>query len=213
MSIVLTDLECIIIKECDMGKNFSMNNASGSRKYSDFYETPYSMTRRFLESLPDLLPTTGWLEPAAGDGAIVKIVKEKGYRIDSYDINQGVDFLAMDGVGQYKVVITNPPYSLAYEFIQKAKKVSSSKIMFLLPLSYLHGYQRYCNVWKDQEFPLSSIYVFVRYPLLGDPLREDGKYRTGMQVYAWFVWDKLCEDEPRIRWIDNNEDIRHSGDQ
>lgn len=30
------------------GKNFSCNN-TGKRKKSDFYETPYSITRQFLE--------------------------------------------------------------------------------------------------------------------------------------------------------------------
>ena len=31
-----------------VGKNFSCNNL-GQRKASDFYETPYSLTRQFLE--------------------------------------------------------------------------------------------------------------------------------------------------------------------
>ena len=31
------------------GKNFSCNNTEGKRKKSDFYETPYSITRQFLE--------------------------------------------------------------------------------------------------------------------------------------------------------------------
>lgn len=31
------------------GKNFSTNNSSGKRKKSDFYETPYSLTRLLLK--------------------------------------------------------------------------------------------------------------------------------------------------------------------
>ena len=31
------------------GKNFSANNATGKRKKSDFYETPYTLTRKFLD--------------------------------------------------------------------------------------------------------------------------------------------------------------------
>ena len=31
------------------GKNFSTNNATGKRKKSDFYETPYTLTRKFLD--------------------------------------------------------------------------------------------------------------------------------------------------------------------
>ena len=42
---------------------------------------------------------------------------------------------------------------------------------------------------------------------LGDKLREDGKYRTGMQVYAWYIFQNGFCDEPIIRWIDNSEDV------
>jgi len=44
--------------------------------------------------------------------------------------------------------------------------------------------------------------------MLGESLREDGKYNTGMMVYAWFVWDKTTVDEkPIIEWIDNNSHV------
>src|SRR3546814_1532876 len=58
------------------------------------------------------------------------------------------------------------------------------------------------------SFPLRYIYVYTRYPLLGEELREDGKYRTGLMVYAWFVWLK-CErvEAPVVRWTDNQEYI------
>ena len=43
--------------------------------------------------------------------------------------------------------------------------------------------------------------------MLGEELREDGKYTTGMMVYAWFVWEKNYSGEPTISWIDNNDDV------
>jgi len=46
--------------------------------------------------------------------------------------------------------------------------------------------------------------VFSRYPLLGEKLREDGKVNTGMQTYAWYIWDNNYSGEPVIRWIDLN---------
>ena len=49
--------------------------------------------------------------------------------------------------------------------------------------------------------------MFTRYPMLGDELREDGKYRTGMMVYAWYVWENGYGGLPMIDWIDNNDDV------
>ena len=54
---------------------------------------------------------------------------------------------------------------------------------------------------------------FCRYPMLGEKLREDGKYNTGMMVYAWYVWDKEYSGEPVIRWIDNDGDVLRKEDK
>jgi hypothetical protein len=183
------------------GKNFSCNNM-GQRKKSDFYETPYSITQQFLdrEKLSGSI-----LEPASGRGAISKILIKNGYEVISKDLSLGDDFLKE--INKFDTIITNPPFSLAFEFIQKAKEISNY-FAFLLPLSYLHGKKRFDNIYSDEKFPLSRIYVFTRYPMLGEPLRGDGKYNTGMMVYAWFVWDKFSVGrEPIIRWIDNNHNV------
>ena len=180
-----------------IGKNYSCNN-TGKRKKSDFYETPYSLTCQLLlvEKLNGSI-----LEPATGNGAIAKMLKKLGYRYTEYDIEK--DFLKE--TKKYDTIITNPPYSLSFDFIKKAKEVANKKIILLLPLSYLHGKKRFDNIWNDKNFPLSKIYVFTRYPMLGEKLRTDGKYNTGMMVYAWYVWEKGYFGEPVIKWIDNND--------
>lgn len=187
------------------GKNFSTNNVSGKRKKSDFYETPFSITRQFLQSH---IFYGKVLEPACGDGAIVKVLNEFGYDVDYFDIE--IDFLKYNQ--PVDNIITNPPFSLAYEFIQHAKKIAKKQCAMLLPLSYLHGKKRYDNIYTDKTFPLSSIYVYTRYPLLGEKLRDDGKYKTGMMVYAWFVFERDYIGEPVIRWLDNNQYVLNSKD-
>lgn len=185
------------------GKNFSCNN-TGKRKKSDFYETPYSLTQQFIDeeffSKQKLI-----LEPSCGEGAIVKQLEKNDFKVIGKDlITTGNNFL--EEKEQYPYLITNPPFSLAYEFIIKAKKIITEKFALLLPLSYLHGEQRYNNIYKDKTFPLTKIYVFTRYPMLGEPLREDGKYHTGMMVYAWFVWEKNKNIyNPEIYWISNQK--------
>ena len=125
--------------------------------------------------------------------------------ITSYDLYHGKikkDFL--QETDKYRTIITNPPYSLAYEFIQKAKTLAPN-IYFLLPLSYLHGKERYDNIYSDNNYPLKHIYIFTRYPMLGDKLRKDGMHRTGMMVYAWFHFAKHYKGKPTISWLDNDE--------
>ena len=190
------------------GKNFSCNNATGRRKKSDFYETPYTITRRFLAEEP-FDSHLSFCEPACGNGAIVKVLKELTNNITNYDTEKNFLF----DTQHYDYIITNPPFSLAYEFVLHAKKLTRKKFAFLLPLSYLHGKKRYDEIYSTKDFPLARVYVFTRYPMLGEPLREDGKYNTGMMVYAWFVFEKAYKGEPVIRWIDNNDDVLSKKDK
>jgi hypothetical protein len=193
-----------------MGKNFSCGNVKGQRKKSDFYETPYSITDHLLTNEPfDFNKTV--CEPACGDNAIVKMLELKWNKdkITFYDIEK--NFLIQKE--KYDYIITNPPFSLSYEFIQKAKMIAIKKFAFLLPLSYLHGKKRYDDIYCDKTYGLKKVYVFTRYPMLGDKLRADGKYRTGMMVYAWFVFENKYDKDPIISWIDNNGDVIHKNQE
>ena len=191
------------------GKNFSANNAKGQRKKSDFYETPYSLTHRLFDNEYFDKELTV-CEPACGAGAMTRVFKEywREDKITAYDIEK--DFLTE--TKQYDYVITNPPFSLAYEFVQKAKEVAKKKFALLLPLSYLHGKKRFDNIYSDREYGLKKVYVFTRYPMLGEELREDGRYKTGMVVYAWYIFERGVGHLPVIDWIDNNEDVIHKKD-
>jgi hypothetical protein len=186
------------------GKNFSCNNATGKRRKADFYETPYSMTRHLLDREAVCGPV---LEPACGNGAIVRELEAADLPVVSYDLER--DFLSE--TTRYPFVITNPPYSKASDFIMRAKLVAQVGFCFLLPLAYLHGKDRLDNIFSDRGFPLARVHVFVRYPMLGEPLREDGKYNTGMMVYAWFVWLRGHLGPPQINWIDNDADVIRTG--
>ena len=186
------------------GKNFSANNATGKRKKSDFYETPYTLTRKFLD-VEYFNKNSTVCEPACGGGAITRVLKEhwEDDKITAYD--QETNFLWE--TGEYDYIITNPPFSIAFEFIQRAKLVAKSKFAFLLPLSYLHGKKRFDEIYSDRTYGLEKVYVFTRYPMLGEALREDGKYNTGMMVYAWYVWTNGYSGLPTVDWLDNNEDV------
>jgi len=191
------------------GKCFSACN-QGQRKMSDFYQTPYSMVEQLLEN-EKFDYNKNVLEPACGEEAIVCILDLYFMKYTFYDIKESENYDFLYENNKYDYIITNPPFSLAFEFIQQAKKVAKEKFAMLLPLSYLHGQKRYeSKIFTDPNYPLTKVYVFTRYPMLSDTVREDGKYTTGMQVYAWFIWENNFDGyiqwkNPIIKWIDNNK--------
>lgn len=190
------------------GKNFSCNQKKEKRNKSDFYQTPYSITNHILDAL-NIPLNSKILEPCSGDKAIVKVLKERGYsNVTDFDLNRdNINFLEYNTDVIYDYILTNPPFSLALEFIQKSKYISNNIVM-LLPLNYLHSNKRYELLYNNNiDYKLKEIYVLTRYPLLTDELREDGKYKTGMLVYAWYIFSKNYNGETIIKWIDNNEDI------
>lgn len=200
-----------------VGKNFSANNVTGKRSKNDAYPTPYSMTRQLFEVPVNI----SWdanktvLEPSCGEGHMVSVLKENFNNIVSYDKYVGEDTKDfLDETEKYPYIITNPPFSLALEFIKKCMEIATERFCLLLPLSYLHGQTRYNErIFMNPDFPLDSVNIFTRYPMLSETLKADGTYKTGMMVYAWMIWDKnTANEKPVIGWIDNHQYISYKNE-
>jgi len=102
------------------------------------------------------LPGGEWFEPAVGDGAIVKAVNEIRQDIRwtiSDKVAHWIDPIAtsyfnlefgsagVHGDKSFRVVITNPPFSQALEFVQGAMKDGKIVVM-LLRLNWLASQKR-----------------------------------------------------------------------
>jgi hypothetical protein len=202
-----------------MGKNFSRNQAGEDRNENDFYQTPYCLTRTFMEKFYKYHETRKGIhimEPAAGHGAITKVLDEFGCDIIARDIITGYDFLKSTLKSAW--IITNPPYKNSTTWIQKCKEIANTGFCLLLPTTYLQGKERYDKVWSDKDYPCVAVYTFTRYPMLETTVREDGKCHTGMQSLSWFVWvnkKNTIREYPNDtvhRWIDINDFIVRKGE-
>lgn len=174
-------------------------NSNSKRNTNDYYQTPYSMTQQLINAEKKYMPLNIH-EPACGAGAIVSVLQKNGFNCTFSDITNGVDFVK--DAKHYDACITNPPYKLAHSFIVHAMQITNY-IAMLLPLNYLHGHNRYVEIYSN-DFNLSHVYVFTRYPYLTENISDTGLYSTGMIAYAWYVWDRKRKST-ELSWLDNNK--------
>jgi hypothetical protein len=104
----------------------SQRESGYERKPFDQYETPAWVT---LALIPQLPAFTGKIwEPACGSGKMVAALRQAGFDVVASDITQGVDFLDDPPELGVSAIITNPPYALACEFIERALYIAGNRI-------------------------------------------------------------------------------------
>ena len=193
------------------GGQLAGGNSTSKREENDFYATDPHTVRLFLNEFLKDNPLDGKdiLEPACGEGHMSKAIEEMlpNSEVFSTDLidrgygQGGIDFLTHDYGRTFDVVITNPPFSLAKEFIEKGLEVSEKYVIMLCKIQLLEGTKR-----KDMflNSPLKYVYVHTTRQATwkgGNPLDPKGKKWATTMCLAWFVWDKEYEGEPVIRWI------------
>ena len=95
-------------------------------------------------------------------------------------------------------IITNPPYSMATEFVEHSLNISmdSVKVAMLLKIQFLETKKRLALFKK---YPPKVVYVFTDRIACA----KNGNFgkESSAVCYAWFVWVKGSKSEPVIRWI------------
>ena len=159
----------------------------------DFYQTPYPMTRALLALLEDqgLPDTTAILDPCAGSGAILDVLRQsfpQAWGFDKFAAFEGVERDFFDFADDADMIVTNPPFNRATDFIEQAMKVTK-KAWFLLPLDYLTSKHRFERVYTAAGFHLSDVRIFTRSPLMTEQ-KQDSVTVTGKMSYAWFCFEQ-----------------------
>lgn len=168
------------------------------RKPADFYPTPGDVTQALLDFLQIPAPASIW-EPACGDGAMSEVLKANGHEVYSTDLREdsgygeegGLDFLRYQpdpptGIPITAVysdwIITNPPFSVAEEFIRKALSLTPNVAM-LLSNQYWHAATR-LNLFRDHPpafvLPLTWRPAFL----------EAERGSSPMMNVMWTVWQE-----------------------
>lgn len=182
------------------------------------------------------------LDPCAGEGGILRSLQELdsrplyyGIEIDATRaqkcVNKGFRCPVADSLRTKSyptdwaadLIITNPPYALALEFLEKALASDAKQVCFLLRLNFL-GSQRRAAFWKKNP---CDVYVLPKRPSFaiflsckkhcgwkashpaGTEVIETKCPQCGADVskctsdateYAWFVWRVAQRDRGHGIW-------------
>ena len=144
---------------------FPSHDTWGAKRIeSDFYATPKDCVQNFIDHYGSINGRV--LEPSAGNGNIVEVVKRNGkntvtsveLRSEEADNLRAVsdkviisDFLKFETDDKFDFIIGNPPYSLAQEFLEKCFEIAdkNTRIIMLLRTNFLESKRR-CEFWQNQ---------------------------------------------------------------
>lgn len=141
----------------------------------DLYETPAWAVKAFLDLSP-IRQDWKYLEPCRASG---RFYNEMPLGSAWGEIREGVDYLTTK-YSRVDCILTNPPFSLAKEFVEKAH-LDADVVIMLLRLGFLESMRRY-DFWE--QYPLDHLVTLSKRP----SFTEDGK--TDGAGYGFFIWDK-----------------------
>jgi hypothetical protein len=175
----------------------------------DFFPTPPWATRALCELLAERWRIKGmavW-EPSCGAGDMAAPLTEYFryvFTSDVHDYGVGLvhDFLMPFAPTEIPTpvhwVITNPPFRLAEQFIDRAMDMADTGCAMLVRTAFLESVGRYNNLFSVR--PPSYVCQFTeRVPMVKGRLDATASSAT---AYCWLVW--AHEDTtvaPEFRWI------------
>lgn len=159
-------------------------NSAYKRAESDFYPTPPEATQALLDFLKLPKGTVIW-EPACGEQHMAEVMRLNGYEVLTTDIQTGTDYLTAERM-ECDWIITNPPFSLADQFIRRSIE-HGKPFALLLKSQYWHAKKRLALF---RSYPPAFVC-----PLTWRPdftFKQRGKGSPLMDV-MWVVWGG-CHD-------------------
>lgn len=182
--------------------------AKSDRAENDYYATDPLAAHLLLER--EGFSQNVW-ECASGENHLADVFRHYGYTVRTSDIvkrtpsTEVLDFLDCDVQHWDGDIITNPPYTNAQEFVEKALSVVSEghKVAMFLRLQFLEGLHRY-DLFKEN--PPKVVYVSSKRIRCG----KEGEFNTSSSsiiAYAWFVWEKGYKGATNIEWINHGEKV------
>lgn len=180
----------------------SQRDSGYERKERDLYETPAWATEALLPHLPSRPLPIIW-EPACASGKMARVLEQVG-TVWGCDIEPGDGYTYADFLGptprvdvdSISAVITNPPYELATEFIERALHRTQhlgGLVAMLLRTDFDHALTR-AHLFEKHC-------AFAKKVVLRRRIRwfENSKGSPSFN-HAWFIWDWQHKGAPELAY-------------
>src|SRR5262245_29740855 len=184
----------------------------------DDFPTPPWATRALIEHVvvgKSALSSMTCLEPACGRGHMSVTLALYFREVTSFDVFDygfgGVaDFLkGRHAPYSFDWVITNPPFRLGEEFIDRSMRIARCGIAMLTRTVFIESVGRYERLFKSN--PPSRVAQFTeRVPMVKGRIDKKASTATG---YAWLMWEKDKLGRCEMFWIPPcRKLLEHEGD-
>jgi len=193
----------------------SAQGRGAERIEDDAYETPSWCVDRLLESplVADIAVLKNWMEPCAGEGAIIRAVNALVPRVSWWAVELReecreplgqlvstpiiCDYVryaeSVREVANLDVIISNPPYSVAQQVIEASLPLARWVIM-LLRVNFQASDERHSFM---RQYP-PDVLVLPNRPRFRTGINpKNGKvWSSDATEYAWFCWPPGSKDRP-----------------
>ena len=155
-----------------------------------------------------------WLiwECAEGEGNLTEALIKEGYNVIATDILTGQDFLTYHP-DRFDCIITNPPYSLKQQFLERAYSLKKP-FAFLLPLTTLETTKR---LYLFQKHGIEIIFLNERINFVMPRKKKQSKswfasawFTNGLGIGKQLVFP-LIKDIPKQTKLSGNQSIKMLG--
>ena len=160
-------------------------NKIKKKKHKRHPQDYYPTNKEAIEPLLDLicfddLVDEGWKFAEPCKGIAEGIYQYFPWNSEYAELSEGIDYLTHRWESRVNCIITNPPFSLAQEFLDKSLE-EADVVIYLLRLGFLESINR-------KEFntnnPPDHLVVLSKRPSF------TGNGKTDSAAYAWFIYDK-----------------------
>lgn len=168
-----------------------LGTSSHQRREGDFYATPEWVT----EVLCRHVKFDKVWEPACGEGDMSRVLWRSGASVVStdlhnrdYGVSHGVNFLDIPVGGDRHVegdIVTNPPYSIADEFVEHALELAEPngrKVAMLMRQEWDCASSRFHLFGQNSHFAMKIV-------LTKRPRWIEGSTGSPRHSYSWYIWD------------------------
>lgn len=198
--------------------------ATRATRGDDFYASPYAALPPLLVAEGRRLPRTIW-EPAAGNGALVIPLRNRGFTVHATDLNDwgcpqseaDVDFTgqiaaeygaSLSRSHQGKIgIVTNPPFGIIEPFVERAVAMAPY-VALLCRLAFLESEGR-MNWWR--KVGLRRVHLIAeRLPMMHRHGYAGPKLSNAGMCFAWFIFEtgKRPALQVPVRWVSWKEACR-----